>query len=101
MGNGKRKNYISGPKFCRHGGVTEPARRVAEVVSKYTEVRKISNGDICGRGPSQFGIRFIQINGGWTIKVYGAHAVQDLHVYTNDPPSTREKLELKFPFNLR
>lgn len=101
MGNGKLKNRINGPKFCRHGGVTEPARIVAEVVSKFAEVRKISNGDICGKGPSRFGIRFIQINGGWTIKVYGSHTVQDLHVYTNNPPYTREKLELKFPNNLR
>lgn len=101
MGNGKRNGCIHGAKFCRHTTVTEPARRVAEILNKYSEVTKIANGAICGKGPSQFSIKFLQIHGGWTIKVYGAHAVQDLHVYTNDPPSTREKLELKFPFNLR
>lgn len=101
MGNGKRNGKIHGVKFCRHTTVTEQARKVAEILNKFSEVTKIANGSISGKGPAQFGIKFVQIHGGWKIKVYGTHTVQDLHVYTDDPARTREKLELKFPNNIR
>lgn len=101
MGNGKRSGCIHGSKFCRHTTVTEPARRVAEVLNKFPEVTKIANGAISGKGPSQFGIKFFQIHGGWMIKVFGAHAVQKLHVYTDNAQNTRMKLEKEFSANLR
>lgn len=101
MSNGKKKGYIHGGKFSVHGRVTESARKIAETVSKYPEVKSISNGTIIGKGPSQFSIKFEEIHGGWRIKVYGSHAMQKLHVYTRDPTQTREKLELKFLNNLR
>ncbi len=101
MANGKRNGCINGAKFCKHSTITESARKVAEILNKFPEVTKIANGTICGKDPSQFGIRFLLIHGGWTIKVYGCSAVQSLHIYTNDPACTKEKLELKFPNNIR
>lgn len=101
MGNGKKKGYIHGEKFSVHGRVTESARKVAEVVCKFPEVKSISNGTIVGKGPSQFTIKFEEIHGGWRIKVYGSHAMQKLHVYTKDPSHTLEKIMLKFPSNIR
>lgn len=101
MSNGKHKGHIHGPKFCKHGAVTESARKVAEIANKFQEVGSISNGFIEGKGPAHFSIKFTKINGGWTITVRGSHAVQELHVYTSNPEVTREKIEKKFPKNLR
>ena len=97
VGNGKRSNCIHGTKFCKHTTVTPVARKVAEFLNNLPDVTKISNGIICGKGPSQFGIKFNQIHGGWMIKVFGAHAVQKLHVYSNNPEGTKQKLIEKFP----
>ncbi|HBB43826.1 MAG: hypothetical protein UW27_C0004G0022 [Parcubacteria group bacterium GW2011_GWA1_44_13] len=101
MANGKRKGHINGSKFCKHGKVTESAREVAEMVNKFPEVKKVSNGFLNGKGSSRFSMKFTEINGGWTIKIYGSHAVQELHVYTNNPAETRTKLEKELQKNLR
>lgn len=101
MSKGKRNGCINGAKFCKHSTVTGSARKVAEILNKFPEVTKISNGFISGRGSSQFSIEFLPIHGGWTIKVYGCSAVQKLHIYTEDPAYTREKLIEAFPNNIR
>lgn len=97
MKDRKRSGSISGKKFCRHTTVTQSARKVAEVLNRYQEVTKISNGYINGKGRAQFSLKFIPIHGGWTIHVHGSHAMQELHIYTNDPDATRRKIEETFP----
>ena len=101
MANGKRKGHINGSKFCKHGTVTESARKVAETVNKFPEVETISNGIISGKGPAHFSIKFDAIHGGWKITVRGSHAVQKLYVYTSNTEETRKRLEEAFSKNLR
>lgn len=101
MANGKRKGHIGGGKFCRHTTVTEAARRVAELLNSFPEVKKISLGIIKRSKSGRFGIKFEPIHGGWRIIVCGTQAVQYLHIYTNSPSDTREKLERKFAEHIR
>ncbi|MBI5078132.1 MAG: hypothetical protein HZB11_02035 [Candidatus Yonathbacteria bacterium] len=101
MSNGKRKGHIHGAKFCRHTTVTEAAQRVVELVNKFPEVKKISLGIIKRSKGGCFGIKFIPIHGGWRIVVRGTQAVQRLHIYTNNPDNTREKLEREFSEHVR
>ncbi|MFZ2303623.1 MAG: hypothetical protein WAV98_02430 [Minisyncoccia bacterium] len=100
MSNGKRKGHIGGAKFCKHTTATESASKIAKLANTFDEVTKISLGVITQTNSGQFGMKFLSINGGWTVSVRGSGTVQKLHVYTNDPTRTREKLEKKFSKNL-
>lgn len=97
MSNGKRKNHILGPKFCKHTTVTESARKVVELINKWNEVTKISLGIIRQTKSGHFDVRFVPIHGGLTISVRGSKAIQQLHVYTSDPNETLRKLGEAFP----
>lgn len=97
MAAGKNENHLHGRKYCKHTTVTDSARKIAKLADSFPEVTKISLGVIEGKGSAQLGMKFTAIHGGWTIKVGGSHATQKLHIYTNDPAGTRNKIEEHFP----
>jgi len=79
-----------------HSTLTDTAKEVMTIVTKYEEVTKVGIGYITHVRGGRRDIKFLPINGGIKAIVRGSGAVQELYIYTNDPKVVEERLLTKF-----
>ncbi|MEI6420419.1 MAG: DUF2103 domain-containing protein [bacterium] len=75
-----------------HSTLTDTAKEVLSIVSKFDEVSKIGIGFITHVRGGRRDIKFLPINGGLKAVVRGSGAVQELYIYTNESKTVIEKI---------
>jgi hypothetical protein len=87
--------HRAGGKITRsHTPLIDAAIPVVDNAEKYSEVSKISLGEIKVIGRGLPNIKFFPINGGWKLVIRGNISRQDIFIYTDDPEKTRKSIEL-------
>lgn len=97
-------SHKTGKKITsNHTSIIDAAFPVVESAERLSEVTKISLGVIkqVGKSRGQHRIKFLPIVGGWKITVRGSSTVQEIYVYTEDPPGTKTALEARFGLTAR
>lgn len=91
------RRLLRGPKFNqRHSAVIKAAEIVIRAASADESVSKISVSKISPTKGGKGGhcrIKFKPTTSGFEITVRGNGAVQQLYVFTNDPPGTKDRIE--------
>ena len=89
------KGLLAGHKFSgRHTTIIPPARPLIALIKGYSQVNKIIIGIILARGGKQQRIRFKYIMAGLELKVIGSSAAQIFYIYTAEPDTVRQQIQL-------
>lgn len=86
--------HRAGGKLTRnHTTLIDAAVPLVDLLQERDEVSKISLGIIKVIGKGLPGLKFHPVTGGWRLVVRGNVSLQEIVVYTANPPATRRALE--------